>query len=81
MRAGLVTVDHGLQAGSAQQAAHAEVEAYDPLAIRWTTLAPMTVGRHATQAVLHQGKLYIAAGSRTRGATEINSQEVYTPGR
>ena len=66
---------------AAQQAAHAEVEAYDPLAIRWTTLAPMSVGRHATQAVLHRGKLYIAAGSRTRGATEINSQEVYTPGR
>jgi N-acetylneuraminic acid mutarotase len=64
---------------AAQQAAHAEVEAYDPLTIRWTTLAPMTVGRHATQAVLHEGKLYIAAGSRTRGATEINSQEVYTP--
>ena len=65
---------------AAQQVAHAEVEAYDPLAIRWTTLAPMSVGRHATQAVLYRGKLYIAAGSRTRGATEINSQEVYTPG-
>jgi N-acetylneuraminic acid mutarotase len=64
---------------AAQQPAHAEVEAYDPITMRWTTLAPMTVGRHATQAVLHAGRLYIAAGSRTRGATEINSQEVYVP--
>src|SRR5215207_1726465 len=62
---------------AAQQPAHAEVEAFDPRTGRWTTLAPMTVGRHATQAVLHRGKLYIAAGSRTRGATEINSQEVW----
>ena len=64
-----------------QQPAHAEVEAYDPRTGRWTTLAPLTVGRHATQAVLHRGRLYVAAGSRTRGATEINSQEVYTPAR
>jgi N-acetylneuraminic acid mutarotase len=65
----------------AQQAAHAEVEAYDPRTGRWTTLAPLTVGRHATQAVVHDGRLYVAAGSRTRGATEINSQEVFTPPR
>ena len=41
-------------------------------------------GSHAaflTQAVWFGNRLYVAAGSRTRGATEINSQEVYTPGR
>jgi N-acetylneuraminic acid mutarotase len=65
----------------AQQAAHAEVEAYDPRTGRWTTLAPLTEGRHATQVVVHGGRLYVAAGSRTRGATEISSQEVYTPPR
>lgn len=65
----------------AQQAAHAEVEAYDPGTGRWTTLAPLIEGRHATQAVVHDGRLYVAAGSRTRGATEISSQEVYTPRR
>lgn len=26
-----------------------------------------TVGRHATQAVVHEGSVYVAAGSRTRG--------------
>lgn len=64
---------------AAQQPAHAEVEALDPATGRWRTLAPLNTGRHATQAVLHAGKIYLAAGSRTRGATEINSQEVYTP--
>jgi hypothetical protein len=66
---------------AAQQPAHVEVESLDPRTGRWTTLAPLSIGRHATQAVLHQGKLYLAAGSRTRGATEINTQDVYTPGR
>lgn len=64
-----------------QQPAHAEVEALDPRTATWTTLAPMAVGRHATQAVWFGDRLFVAAGSRTRGATEINSQEVYTPGR
>lgn len=62
----------------AQQAAHAEVEAYDPRTGRWAALAPMTQGRHATQAVVHDGRVYVAAGSRTRGAAEITSQEVYS---
>jgi len=64
---------------AAQQAAHAEVEALDPATGRWRKLAPLNTRRHATQAVVYDGKLYIAAGSRTRGATEINSQEVFTP--
>ena len=64
---------------AAQQPAHAEVEALHPATGRWRTLAPLNTGRHATQAVLHEGKLYLAAGSRTRGATEIDSQEEFTP--
>ena len=60
----------------AQRDAHAEVEALDPATGRWTTLAPLAVGRHATQAVVHAGRIYLAAGSRTRGATEITSQEM-----
>lgn len=64
---------------AAQQPAHAEVEAFDPTTGRWRTLAPLSTGRHATQAIEHQGRIYIAAGSRTRGATEINGQEIFTP--
>ena len=64
-----------------QQPAHAEVEALDPRTGRWIALAPMIQGRHGSQVVVYDGKLYIAAGSRTRGASEINSHEVYTPRR
>ena len=67
----------GGESGS-QEPAHAEVEAFDPQAGTWTSLAPMQVGRHGTQAVVHNGRVYVAAGSKTRGADEINSQEIYT---
>ena len=64
----------------AQQTAHSEVEAFDPATGRWTSLAPLQVGRHATQAIVYDGAIYTAAGSRTQGATEINSQEVFRIG-
>jgi N-acetylneuraminic acid mutarotase len=69
----------GGESGS-QEAAHSEVEALDPATGSWTSLAPLQVGRHATQAIVYQGAVYIAAGSRTRGATEVNSQEVFRVG-
>lgn len=61
-----------------QVEAHSEVEAYNTDTGRWHTLPPLNTGRHGTQAIVHDGKIYIAAGSETRGATEINSQEVFT---
>ena len=67
----------GGESGS-QEPAHAEVEAFNPETGTWQSLAPMNTGRHGTQAIVHEGHLYIAAGSRTRGATEINSQERFT---
>src|SRR5699024_9166438 len=65
----------GGESGS-QQKAHAEVELYDPVTGEWTSLPPMNTGRHGTQAIVYEGRIYIAAGSKTRGATEINSQEL-----
>jgi N-acetylneuraminic acid mutarotase len=62
-----------------QPLAHDEVEAFDPATGRWTALAPLAMGRHATQAVVHDGRIYLASGSRTRGATEVDTQEIYTP--
>lgn len=66
----------GGESGS-QVEAHSEVEVYNPETGEWYALAPMNTGRHGTQAIVHDGKIYIAAGSETRGATEINSQEVF----
>ncbi len=60
-----------------QQPAHAEVEAFNTETGEWESLAPLNQGRHGTQAVVHKGKIHIVAGSKTRGATEINSHEVY----
>ena len=37
------------------------------------------MGRHATQAILHDGRIYLGSGSRTRGATEVDTQEIYVP--
>lgn len=50
-----------------QVAAHSEVESFDPKSGKWTTLAPLPVGRHGTQAATLDGVLYIAAGSGNRG--------------
>ncbi|MCC7123654.1 MAG: kelch repeat-containing protein [Acidobacteria bacterium] len=62
-----------------QELAHADVEELDPATGRWRALQPLAMGRHATQAVLHDGRIYLASGSRTRGATEVDTQEIYTP--
>ena len=47
--------------------------------MQWTTLAPLTHGRHGTGAIVHDGKIYIAAGS-TRQAAGDKVQEVFTAG-
>ncbi len=62
---------------SAQPLAHADVESLDPATGQWTALAPLSMGRHATQAILRDGRIYLASGSRTRGATEVDTQEIY----
>lgn len=64
---------------SGQPLAHANVEELDPATGRWMPLKPLEMGRHAAQAVLHDGKIYLASGSRTRGATEVDTQEIYVP--
>jgi N-acetylneuraminic acid mutarotase len=60
-----------------QTTAHADVEALDPVTMRWTSLRPLAMGRHATQGILHDGRIYLAAGSRNRGSSPVDSQEIY----
>lgn len=57
---------------------HKEVEALDLGTMRWTTLAPLIHGRHGTGAIVHDGKIYTAAGSTRQGAGDL-VQEVFTP--
>ena len=58
---------------------HNDVEALDLKTMRWTTLAPLNHGRHGTGAIVHEGKIYVAAGSTRQGAGD-RTQEVFTPG-
>ncbi len=58
---------------SARKQAHVEVEALDLGRGVWAAWPPLDGGRHATQAVLHDGSIYLQAGSVTRGGTETDS--------
>jgi N-acetylneuraminic acid mutarotase len=51
----------------AQQAAHAEVEAFDPKTGIWESQPKLLQGRHGTGVALAKGKLWVAAGSANRG--------------
>jgi N-acetylneuraminic acid mutarotase len=66
----------GGESGS-QTDAHNEVEALNTETGLWQSLPSLNQGRHGAQVVAYDGKLYIAAGSKVRGAEEINSQEVF----
>jgi N-acetylneuraminic acid mutarotase len=49
------------------------VEAYDPAANTWRTLAPLPTARHGIQAAVCDGGVYIAAGGRTQGGANPSS--------
>ncbi|HLR32030.1 MAG TPA: kelch repeat-containing protein, partial [Fodinibius sp.] len=61
----------------AQTEAHAEVEAFDTQAGEWHSMPSLNQGRHGTQAVILDGQIHIATGSKVRGADEIYSHEVF----
>jgi N-acetylneuraminic acid mutarotase len=86
MRAGTTTVvldDQliviGGESGSMEQA-HPQAEVLDITTGSWEALPELRQGRHGTQAIVHNGKIYIAAGSANRGGgPELNDMEVYQP--
>jgi N-acetylneuraminic acid mutarotase len=62
---------------SPQKLAHNQTEAFDLKTNTWKTLAPLQTGRHGTQAILYQNKVFIAAGSANQGGgPELNTMEV-----
>ena len=52
-----------------QVEAHKEVEVLDTNTGKWSTLPSMIHGRHGTQLIWHQEKLYIASGCSERGGS------------
>ncbi|UXX79067.1 galactose oxidase [Reichenbachiella carrageenanivorans] len=62
---------------SAQDTAHSETQVFDVKTRQWRTWSPLVVGRHGSQAVQYQRKIYLAAGSPKRGGGNMNSIEVF----
>ena len=53
--------------------------ALEPEAFKWTRLANMQQGRHGSQAVVHEGHVYIAGGSPKRGGGNLSSIQMFAP--
>ncbi len=64
--------------GETDQAALDVTRAFDPSTNTWTTLTPLNQGRHGTQAIVHEGKIYVAAGSPVSGGGNIDSIEMFS---
>ncbi|MFS4445956.1 Kelch repeat-containing protein [Maribacter sp. 2307UL18-2] len=63
---------------TAQQKAHAEVEALNLTTNEWESLDPLLEGRHGTGLVEYEGALYIASGCGNRGGSpELFTMEKY----
>ncbi|MFK7845924.1 MAG: kelch repeat-containing protein [Rhodothermales bacterium] len=63
---------------ASQEIAHNETEAFDPISETWSTLSPLVVGRHGTQAAIVDNAVYLAAGSAQKGGSpELDSVERY----
>jgi len=62
----------------AQTQAHSEIECLDTQTGTWSQLAPLNQGRHGTQLIWHEHKLYIASGCGKRGGNpELKTIECF----
>ena len=65
---------------SKQPEAHNEVEVFDLLTMKWTSLPPLNNGRHGTQGIVYNNKIYVATGcARQGGSPELNTMEILAP--
>ncbi len=55
----------------------AVTEVLNPATGTWRRAEDLVLQRHATQAIVYEGGVYLAAGSKTKGGTEITSGEVF----
>lgn len=61
-----------------QVLAHDDVHALDTETQEWTLLSPLNVGRHGTQAIYFDEKIYVVAGAGERGGSpELIAHEVF----
>lgn len=66
---------------TAQTASHNEVEALDATTLTWKSMPSLKNGRHSTQAILFNNKIYIASGVANKGGTPgVANQEIFTFG-
>ena len=84
LRAGSTAVAYGKKIliiggeSDAHVEAHNEVEAFDTQSQTWGKLPALLQPRHGTQAVMINGKIYVAAGCGNRGGSpELNEIEVF----
>ncbi len=84
MRAGTTSIHHGDQIiviggeSGAMESAHPQAEALNINTGEWESLPELNQGRHGTQAIVFEDKIYIAAGSGNRGGgPELTSMEIY----
>ena len=63
---------------SGQARAHSETQAMDLKTGKWEQLNPLSVGRHGTSAILYHDKIYLAAGSGTRGGSNFKTLQVFS---
>lgn len=61
-----------------QDQAYNQTQCLDLTTGKWTQLAPLNVGRHGSGAVLYNNKVYLAAGSPTKGGGNMGSIEVFS---
>lgn len=64
---------------SSQDLAHSDTQILDIKSGEWSLGAPMQRGRHGSQAVVHEGEIFVAAGSGGRGGgPELSSIECFS---
>ncbi len=74
-----VIVAGGEGNGAVGSGVFATVEAYDPVADRWSALPDMTTPRHGTGAASLDGRFYMPGGADRQAFAAVATVEVFTP--
>ncbi|MDZ7725925.1 MAG: family 16 glycoside hydrolase [candidate division KSB1 bacterium] len=78
---GMVSIGTNLiyMGGEASQAqAYNQTQCLDLSTGTWTQLAPLSIGRHGSSAILYENNIYTAAGSPNKGGGNMTSIEVFS---